>query len=99
MNHDLRFDFECMHEVRKRLAKEIQPIDIFKIAEVLALIGKTATRNSEDILQMAADGEQRRNVKRKRNSERHESAGTADELRSAIDHSHHGIIATLKNFP
>ena len=62
VDHSLRLDLEGVHQVRERLAEEIEAGEVFKIAEVLALVGKAAARESEDILQMPADGEQRRRI-------------------------------------
>jgi hypothetical protein len=87
-----------MHEVIEGLAEEVEAGEVFEIAEVLALICEAATREGEDILEMATDGEERRGVKRKRDGERDEAAGAADELRSAVDDGGHGVIAALKDF-
>ena len=56
----LRLDLEGTHEVRERLAEEIEAGEIFKIAQVLALVGEAAAGEGEDIFEMAADGEERR---------------------------------------
>ena len=71
--------------MRERLAEEVEAGEIFKIAQMLALVGEAAAGEGEDIFQMAADGEQRRRIERQRHGERHEAAGAADELRRAID--------------
>jgi hypothetical protein len=65
---------------------------------VLALVGESATGQGEDTLEVTADGEQGWCVKREIAAERHEAAGTANELRGAIDDGHNGIVAALQNF-
>ena len=56
----LRLDLEGAHEVRERFAEEVEAGEIFKIAEVLALVGEAAASEGKDVFKMAADGEQRR---------------------------------------
>jgi hypothetical protein len=64
VDHGLRLDLECVHQVGERLAEEIEAGEIFEVAEVLALVDKSATGESEHILEMSADGEKWRRVKR-----------------------------------
>ena len=82
----------------ERLAEELEAGEIFEIAQVLALVGKAAAREGKDILQMAADGQQRRRIERQRHGERHKAARAANQLRRAIDQRHHGVVAALQNF-
>ena len=56
----LGLNFKCAHEMVEGLAKEIEAGEIFKIAEVLALIDEAAAREGEGVFEMASDGEQRR---------------------------------------
>ncbi len=94
----LGLDLEGAHEVVEGLAEEVEAGEVFKIAEVLALIGEAAAGEGEDIFEMAADGEERRGVERKRDGKRNKAAGAADELRSAVDDGGDGVVATLKDF-
>ena len=98
VDYGLRLDLEGAHEVIKRLAEEVEAGEVFKIAEVLALIDEVAASESEDIFEMAADGEERRSFDWQRNAEGNEAAGAADELRSAIDDGGDRVVAALKDF-
>ena len=77
--------------------KKFEAGEIFEIAQVLALVGKAAAREGKDILQMPADGQQRRGIEGQRQRERDKAAGAANQLRRAIHQRHHGIVAALQN--
>ena len=81
-------------------AEEIEAGEVLQIAQMLALVGKAAAGEGEDILQMAADGEQRRRRRKfgQRHAERNKAAGAADQLRRAIDDGGDRIVAALQNF-
>ena len=64
---------------------------------MLALIGEASARQSEDALEVAAHGEQRRRFKGKVDAERNEPARAANELRRAIDERDHRIVAALED--
>src|SRR5665213_553956 len=85
VNYCLGIDLECSHEVVERFAKEVEAGEIFKISEMLALIDKATASEGKDIFEMAADCEERRCLKGQRYTGRDEAAGTADDLRSAVD--------------
>jgi len=53
----LWLNLECMHEVGERLFKELEAGEVFKVAQVLALIGEIATGDGECVLEVASDGE------------------------------------------
>ncbi len=90
-------DLEGAHEMTQRLFEELLAGQVLEIAEVLALIGELSAGQREHVLKVTADSQQRRSIQREGNAERHESTGSADELRRAIDDRCNGIVATLKN--
>jgi len=93
----LGFHLKGAHEMDERLLEESKASEVFEIAEVLALIGKATAGEGEDALQMASDGEKRRDVERELDAERDKTAGAADELRGSIDQGDYRIVAALKN--
>ena len=99
VDHGLGLDLEGAHEVIERFAEEVEAGEVFKIAEMLALVDEAAAGESEDIFQVAADGEQRRSVEAASgNGERDEAAGAANELRRAVDDGSDRIVAALEDF-
>jgi hypothetical protein len=82
VHHGFRLDLEGLHQVSQRFAEEIQACKVFKVAQMLALVNETAAREGKDVLQMPADGQQRRRIEGQRHSERHKSAGAANQLRT-----------------
>ena len=62
VRHGRGLNLKCAHHVVERLAEEVEAGEIFEIAEVLALVDESAARERKDILEMTADGEQRRRV-------------------------------------
>ena len=97
VHHGLRLDLEGVHQVLQRFAEEVEAGEVFEIAQVLALVSKSAASESEDIFQVPAHGEQRRRIEGQRHGKRHKPARAADQLRRAIDHGHHRIVAALQN--
>ena len=97
VHNGLRFNFKCVHQVAQGLLKEPQTCRVFKIADVLALIGEPAAGQREHVLQMASNGEQRRGFERQRHSEWNKTPGATDDLRLAIDKRNDGIVAALQD--
>ena len=97
MHHGLRLNLESPHQVIERLFEKFQPCQVFQIAQVLALEGKPSPRQRKDILQVAPNGQQWRNIKGQRHPHRHKSACSPDQLRRAIYHGGHRIVAALQN--
>src|SRR5579863_2187045 len=97
VNHNLRFDLECVHHMGKRLAKEFETSQILEVAEVLALVNKATARQREYALEVPADGKYRRRIKWQRYGQRHKTTGTADQLWRSINQRHHRVVATLQN--
>ena len=95
--HGFGLDLEGLHQVSQRLAEKIEAGEVFEVAQMLALVNKTAARQSKDVLQMPAHGQQRRRIKWQPHGERHKSAGAADQLRRTIDQRHYGVVAALQN--
>src|ERR1039458_7093870 len=60
VNHSFRFDLECVHHMCQRFAKEFETCKVLKVAQMLALIRELAASECKDILEVAANGEQRR---------------------------------------
>ena len=98
VHHSFRLDLEGVHQVGKRLAEEFEAGEILEVAKMLALVGEPAARESKDIFEMPADGEQRRRIKRQRHSQRNKASGAANQLRRAVDQRHHRVVAALQNF-
>ena len=98
VNHGLRLNLERAHQVVERLAEEVEAGEVFKVAEMLALIDKTTAGQRKNILQMSADSEQRRGIEWQRHAERNESPCAANQLRSAVDNCRDRIVAALQDF-
>src|ERR1700761_6180621 len=62
----VRFDLKGMHQVSQRVFEELKAAEIFKIPEMLTLVGKAAAGQGEDVLEVTADGEQRGSFDRQR---------------------------------
>ena len=73
-------------------------MSVFKVAEVLALVGEVAACEREDILEVTANSEQRRRFERQRDGKGNKSASAADDLRRTVDERGDGIVAALENF-
>src|SRR5665213_326345 len=85
VDNRLGLDLKGAHQVVERIAKEAESGEIFKIAKMLALIDEATAGEGKYIFEMAADSEEGRGFEGQRYTERDEAAGTADDLRSAID--------------
>ena len=94
----LGLNLEGAHEVVERLAEKVEAGEVFKIAEMLALVDESAASKGEDILEMASDGQERRSFERQRDAERNEAAGATDDLRRAVDDGSDGVVAALEDF-
>ncbi len=98
MHYGFGLDLEGAHQMSQRLSEKLETRNVLEIAQVLALVGKTAAREGKDVLQMPAHGQQRRRIKRQRHRKRHKSARAANQLRRAVDQRHHRVVAALQDF-
>src|ERR1035437_1237536 len=78
VHHSLRLNFECVHQMRQRLAKKFETAHGLQIAEMLALIRVPPTCKRENILQMAAYGKKRWSVEWQLHAVRHKSSCPAN---------------------
>jgi len=97
VDDDLRFDFEGVREVSKGMLEELEASRVLQISEMLALVGKSATSEGEDVFQMAPYSEHGRSIQRQWDGQRDVSSGATNELRRFVDDSGHGVIAALQN--
>ena len=89
MGYAARFDLEGAHQVIERLAKKLEAGQIFEIAQMLALVGQSVPRQRKDALHVAADSQQRQEIRlrhrRHFDCQRHESTRPPEQLRRIID--------------
>ena len=80
VHHGLRLNLKRAHQVIERLAEELEAGEVFEIAQMLALVDEASARQRKHILQMAANGQQRRRIERQRNTQRNKAARAANAV-------------------
>ena len=78
VDHGCGLNFKGAHQVVKRLTEKLEPGEIFKVAQVLALVDETAARERKHIFQVSANGQQRWRIQWQRNAEWNKAARAAD---------------------